>query len=174
MVDGKWQPWNPTNTAILKPIKNPIPMYVKSVNLGIPKYGEALGFDLKKGTWVAPYGNGVHTDLIVYAECDTPEDAFNHNFRMTISFPNEEDGIIADGVYDSTYGSRLRSVQVAPKNGYEPEWVQIRHRTKNKILENNYDPNRKYHQRTVRKNLRRFLSVYVLLEPVPQRPKRRI
>jgi len=25
--DGRWQPWNPTNTVVLKEIRNPVPMF---------------------------------------------------------------------------------------------------------------------------------------------------
>lgn len=143
----EWLNPHATNIVFLKKIKNPIPMYVKQVRLGIPEYEKPIGFDLDKGDWVTPYGNGIHTDLIAYAECDSPEDVFNHNFRMTISFPNEKDGIIADGVYSSDSGSRLRSDHMAPKTGYSSEWVQVRHRTKHKIIEYNYDSNRKYYFR---------------------------
>jgi len=143
----KWDPPCATNTVVLKKIKNPIPMYVKRVNLGVPEYKTKLGFDLDKGDWVTPYGSGIHTDLVALAECDDPKDMFNQNFRMIISFPNEKDGIIADGVYDSNSGSRLRSDHMAPESGYEPEWVQVRHRTKYKIIENNYDSSRKYYFR---------------------------
>ena len=58
VVDGKWQPWNPTNTVILKRIKNPIPMYVKNVQMKIPIENDPIGFDLEKGDWVSPYGGG--------------------------------------------------------------------------------------------------------------------
>jgi hypothetical protein len=150
--DSKKQlkPFDPAKQPInlvLKQIKNPIPMYVKQVRLELPEYGKPLGFDFDKGDWVAPYGSGVHPDLIAYAECDTPEDVFNHNFRMTISFPNEKDGIIADGISDPVSGSELKSNHAAPQNGYESQWVQVNRRTMYKIIEYNCDSNRKYYFR---------------------------
>ena len=65
---GRWQPWNPTFDMVLKKIKNPIPMYVKSLSVGVPEFGKLLGFDLEKGDWVAPYGKGNSSDLLFYPE----------------------------------------------------------------------------------------------------------
>lgn len=55
---GRWQPWNPTCDVVLKKIKNPIPMYTKHTETGIPFLDKPIGFDLEKGDWVSPYGGG--------------------------------------------------------------------------------------------------------------------
>ncbi len=167
----KWDTPYATNIVVLKEIKNPIPMYVKRVNLGVPEYKTELGFDLDKGDWVAPYGSGIQTDMVVYAEDNNPDDVFNRDFRLTVTFPNEKDGIIDAGVSDPMFGSRLRSDYEVPLSGYEPQWVQVKHRTMHKIIENNRDYNRKYCQRSIRKNLWRFSRVYLLPESNPQRPQ---
>ena len=146
VVDGKWNPWNSTNTVILKRIKNPVPMYVKEVNLGIPEYQKPLGFDLEKGDWVAPHGKGVRSDIIFHAESDNPGDAFNYKYSLTVTFPNEKDGI-QTFTSPEGYSSQLKSAEQAPAAGYDPKWVQTRHRTTDKIIEWNCDTNRKYYFR---------------------------
>jgi hypothetical protein len=146
VVDGKWNPWNPTNTVALNRIKNPVPMCVKEVNLSIPEYQKPLGFDLEKGDWVAPHGKGIRSDIIFYAECDNPGDAFNYNYNLTVTFPNEKDGI-QTFTSPEGFSSQLKSAQQAPATGYDPKWVQIRRRTTDKIIEWNYDTNRKYYFR---------------------------
>ena len=54
----KCDPWNPTNTIILKQIKSPVPMYAKRVEALIPVLDTPVGFDLEKGDWVSPCGGG--------------------------------------------------------------------------------------------------------------------
>jgi hypothetical protein len=146
VINNRWQPWNPTNTVVLKRIKNPVSMYVRQVNLGVPEYQKPLGFDLEKGDWVAPYGKGVCSDIIFYAECDNIGDDSNYNYNLTVTFPNEKDGI-QTFTSPEGYSSQLKSAQQAPATGYNPKWVQIRRRTTDKIIEWNYDTNRKYYFR---------------------------
>ena len=53
VADKKWQPWNPTVEVVLKPIGNPIPMYVKRVwEKTVPTNELSGGFDLMVGDWV--------------------------------------------------------------------------------------------------------------------------
>ncbi|MFA6173423.1 MAG: hypothetical protein WC701_07015 [Kiritimatiellales bacterium] len=58
VVGGKWQPWNPILTTVVKQIRNPIPMYAKDVKVKVPVLGSAVGFDLLECDWVSPYGRG--------------------------------------------------------------------------------------------------------------------
>ena len=60
------RPYNPMERPIqvlLRKINNPIPMYVKRVEMSIPKLEKPIGFDLMEGDWVSPYGTGKHTDV---------------------------------------------------------------------------------------------------------------
>ena len=47
--NGYWQPRKPTVSVELRPIRNPIPMYVKKASTGVPEADETLGYDLLKG-----------------------------------------------------------------------------------------------------------------------------
>ena len=95
---------------------------------------------------MAPHGKGVRSDIIFHAESDNPDDAFNYNYNLTVTFPNEKDGI-QTFTSPEGYGSQLKSAQQAPAAGYDPKWVQTRRRTTDKIIEWNYDTNRKYYFR---------------------------
>lgn len=46
---------------------NPIPMYSSHVlgDFMLPTLGEAIGYDMKMGTWTSPYGEGVVSDFSV-------------------------------------------------------------------------------------------------------------
>ena len=140
---GRWQPWNPTIDVVLKEIKNPIPMYVKGVNLGVPEFDKPLGFDLEEGDWVPPYGKGVTSDFIFYATLDkrAPEDS---DYRLTLTFQNEKDGIQVTGNRPLMYGSKLASMHTAPVDGYLPKWEQFKIRRPSEKVESNWDQNRIY------------------------------
>jgi len=114
--NGRWQPWNPTNSVVLKEIKTPIPMCVKSVRTDIPVENNSIGFDLEKGDWVSPYGTGVRGDILfkLYRDLNTWKD---YRSSLTISFPSEKDGI--QSVYASHKdGSKLVMPYLAPQVGY--------------------------------------------------------
>ncbi len=61
--DNKWRPWNPTVTAVVRRVGNPIPMYARRVHTVIPALDQFVGFDLVKGDWLAPYGDGAVADV---------------------------------------------------------------------------------------------------------------
>jgi len=119
VIRGKWQPWNPTIDVLLKRIKNPVPMYAKRVERGLPALGEKIGYDLLVGDWVAPHGKGEIADFnflgtIIKLDND------NGDFEVTLTFSNLGDGIQrftpepAPCVFPSSYE--------APAQGYLSEW----------------------------------------------------
>jgi len=117
VVDGKWQPWNPTKTIVLKEKKNPIPMYAKSVSTTCPERGKPVGYDLLVGDWVAPYGKGEVSDFVftVEGEYNAPANKWT---RMTLGFSNSVDGV-QEFKSDALKGqSELMSGYLAPTNGY--------------------------------------------------------
>jgi len=61
---GKWQPWNPVVTQMIRKIVNPIPMYAKRLDIVIPVLDQFVGYDLMKGDWVSPYGSGGIPDFL--------------------------------------------------------------------------------------------------------------
>ena len=139
----RYEPWNPTITLPLKKIGQPIAMYAKSLNLGMPVFGKPAGFDLMIGDWVAPYGKGINTDIIFTGELN--ERVWNDSdYKLTVSFPKSGDGIQEFTVPESEKGSELRSPHEAPADGYKAEWVQFDNRKPKTPTKTNRDANRNY------------------------------
>jgi hypothetical protein len=122
VIDNRWQPWNPTNTVILKKIKNPIPMYVKEVKIIIPALNQPLGFDLEKGDWVSPYGVGVEKDFIFTfsREIRTSDD---YEAMLRLDFANQGDGVQEITADPISWKWSLRLPHQAPSTGYQTNWV---------------------------------------------------
>jgi len=128
--NGRWQPWNPTNTVVLKEHRNPVAMCAKEVDIRIPVRDQAIGFDLEKGDWVAPHGQGTMADLLINftATYEGPQ-AFSKRIELSVS--NPRDGVQAFAL-DRT--SELMSLYAAPEEGYAPKLVDEQVRTRTKIL----------------------------------------
>lgn len=130
VLDGHWQPWNPINTVVLKEHRNPVPMYAENVDILIPVQGSPIGFDLEKGDWVAPHGQGSRSDLLVrYVATYEGPQAFSK--RIEMSFSSAQDGVqvfVIDG------NSKFISMYAAPEEGYVPTLVLERERTRDKII----------------------------------------
>ncbi len=117
--------WTPSVTLPLKRIINPIPMYAKRVNLGMPVFDKPVGFDLEIGDWVAPSGKGVKTDITFTGHlAKRAEDDFD--WQLIVRFPNAGDGIqtFEKHSHPPGQGSTLRSPHNAPESGYQAEWVK--------------------------------------------------
>jgi hypothetical protein len=89
---NRWLPWNPTVKAILRPIKNPIPMYERFVASQVPVNDQPCGYDLFKGDWVAPWGEGEVADFIFTSHCEYT-DRFTNKTTCKLTFSNPLDGI---------------------------------------------------------------------------------
>ncbi len=118
--DGQWQPFGKEEKVILKAKKNPIPMYAYQYEKVFEKPQEPMGFDLKVGDFVAPYGRGVVTDFILtFAETKV---SFNRlHVKMKLSFPN-----VADGVYIKTkepFSELISEYHADPTASYQNELV---------------------------------------------------
>lgn len=129
--DGRWQPWDPVLGVVLKEKRKPIPMYVRRINSGMPTRSVPVGFDFKAGDWVAPYGKGVSSDmLLTYSEA--PETNTWERYDFSISFTNRCDGAYVrrkDGF------SAFASDYEAPDNGYRGELSYVYERTDTKIIQ---------------------------------------
>ena len=130
-VSGRWQPWNPTIELPLRRILNPIPMYVRELRLDVtpfPAFDEPLGYDLKKGDWLSPHGNGQIADFIFRVHCDWSEEQSPYgdqyyNATLELTFSNEGDGIIEfRDSQPETEGSIYRLPRYAPESGYTNRW----------------------------------------------------
>jgi len=122
---GMWQPWNKELKVLLRPMVNPVRMYVRSKKITIPIANKELGFDLIKFDWVAPYGLGTVADFIFkvetrfknYGDCAA---------TLTTTFSNKYDGIQSfklDMGGDFGDGSRFRTPRHAPETGYQDKLV---------------------------------------------------
>jgi hypothetical protein len=116
VVNGKWQPWNPTLEVVLKRVLRPVPMYAKfKFQTDLPVEGP-VGFDLIAGDWVTPYGRGKSADVFFKV---TKRVTSFHDFgaELLITFPKPGDGILE--MTDTSKGaSRLRSAHGAPDKDY--------------------------------------------------------
>jgi hypothetical protein len=115
-----WEPRNPELTVVIKKIIEPVPMYVRKVNMEIPVLGKPVGFDFEVGDWAAPYGNGRENDF-VFEMNSRWKDLNDFDSKLNLTFSNSWDGILPFG---EEYNRRsiLVSMQQATENGYEKEW----------------------------------------------------
>lgn len=112
--------------AILKPIKNPIPMIArKDIRIRTPKFDVAYGFDIEMGESLPPLGNGKNADIefiLTGSRKDLgAEDKEHIDFKMIIRCPNPDDGFVEFLIEDSLEfgkGSVLPSGHECPEAGY--------------------------------------------------------
>ena len=113
-------------TAILKPIKNPIPMIArKDLRIRTPEFGVIYGFDLKMGESMPPLGIGKFADIefiLSGTRTDLGVDNKEHvDFKVEIRCPNPDDGFVDFEIEDSlefSKGSALQSGHESPAGGY--------------------------------------------------------
>ncbi len=89
---NRWEPWPCELTIKLRPIKDPVPMYVKSIETSIPEKNKPIGFDLEVGDWVSPYGKGKVRDFIIKIK-EGEEGKKIKLDTFDIAFSNKLDGI---------------------------------------------------------------------------------
>ena len=146
MKDNRWFPWNPTVKAVLRPIRNPIPMYEKRVDSQVPVNGQPCGFDLLKGDWVAPWGKGEIADFVFTSQCEYISPKENRTIcKLTFSNPN--DGI--QEVLPPKIGnySAFKWYYEAPMENYEPEYTFFKYLKPNKPRESQWKEGRYYYFR---------------------------
>jgi len=118
---GRFQPWPKEISVVMRPIVNPVPMYVRNMGFKFPAFGSEVGFDLVKSDWVIPYGQGTHSDFIFKVE-RRYDNTDNYEVDMTLTFSNIFDGIQAvedDGGGIFNVGSKFRLPRNAPEDGYQ-------------------------------------------------------
>jgi len=121
---GIWQPWGKEFTVIMRPIVNPVPMFVRNKFFEIPELDKEVGFDLMRADWVAPYGQGVRPDFIFKAE-QSYNNISDFSATVTLTFANQNDGIQIyreDPGGDFNVGSSYRLPRTAPVDGYQAKW----------------------------------------------------
>ena len=119
---GRFEPWNPMVTCIVRRIVNPTPMYAKRVETKIQSTNQCFGFDLTVGDWTAPAGNGSLSDL-VFRVNGYWNDYRDNDSVLTLSFSRVGDGIREDPF--SAPGSSFTMSRTAANEGYRG-LVQLR------------------------------------------------
>ena len=130
--DGRWQPWNPTNTVVLKEIRNPVPMFARELEIKMPVQNIPVGFDFEKGDWIAPYGDGIKPDMLIrYSNTNTGPGFLDFSRQLEMTFGNTNDGILVLPIDGS---STLHSLYEAPESGYGPNLLLQEDMTTYKII----------------------------------------
>lgn len=115
--DGRWQPWNPKITVVLKEHRNPIAMYAKHIDEPVPVRDTPVGFDLEVGDWTVPHGKGKQIDLLLTYKAKV-QDYWNGSLELIIACTNQMDGFCR---VQKDMSSNFRSVYEAASVGYHPE-----------------------------------------------------
>ena len=86
---GKWQPYGNTKTVVLKKIRNPekLVCWNKTKKHVIPSYDTWLAFDLERCQFIAPYGEGCDSDVLLRFTLNNPSRKGYH-MKMEVSFTN--------------------------------------------------------------------------------------
>ena len=147
----RWKPWPAKKIVVLKHIRNPVPMYSKNVLTILPEQGKPIGYYLMKGDWVAPYGLGIISDLVInvtgvvsniqtrfgpYRECD---------LQMRVTFSNKGDGIVTNSVpvHNEGYqGSLFVTDHETPADGYKNEYSFVKRKRFKREENINVEPRR--------------------------------
>ena len=131
--NGRWIPENPTIKYVLKKKRNPIPLYVKSLNEGlpVPLFDRKCGYDFEAGDWVTPHGIGKTTDIFFLVKIKKEANG-DFDSSIEVTFPNEGDGLI---YFENNQreGSELTSDYLAPEKGYKKHKLLRRFQKDGKI-----------------------------------------
>lgn len=144
-ANGRWQPWNPEFTLVLRKIENPVAMYARDTHMTLiklPVANKSVGFDLLKYDWVSPYGKGNNADIVFkYTGTYIKEDDFFK--KLEVTFPNRFDGIqwVKE---DRKNGSMLKLPRQAPENGYKDRLVRTRSRRPGNPLKEDAEDDNNY------------------------------
>lgn len=90
IVDGKWQPYGEKRKIVLYKYENPIEMpgFYDRKDVEIPIYGEWIPYDLEKGSWLPPYGTGLHPDVILRFSYEAKNKYWDYTSTMDVTFTN--------------------------------------------------------------------------------------
>ncbi len=134
--NGKWMPWDSVITSVLRRVVSPIPMHAKRVRTVIPILDEYVGYDLKRGDWVAPFGDGAITD-IRFRMTKRYESIWNFDSSLEVSIPGKKNGLIETSLED--YGfSDFKFARNAPTHGYSVQYMELMESSTNYFSPNRY------------------------------------
>jgi hypothetical protein len=122
---GHWQPWNSVVEVILRPVGNPVSLAAKHVRTDVPVLDHPCGYDLEKGDWVAPYGQGVHSDLMFKARRNF-KNWFDFAVEAEVTFAQPLDGLARMKAPTYARNSALGWERLAPDAGYTaPHFIRF-------------------------------------------------
>jgi len=148
IIYGRWEPWNPVVTVVMRKKGNPVPMYARDTMISkviIPVVGKEVGFDLIEFDWLPPYGKGKKSDMIFQLN-GTYENVNNYDMILKIRFAGNFEGIQALR-QDIRQGSMLKLLRLAPESGYQKEIVKYRKRQPDEAIKDNFDELNNYYFR---------------------------
>ena len=133
-VAGKYQPWNPTITLVLRKIKNPVPMYAKKAEyLVFPCLEEPVGYDFLIGDLVEPHGKGKVKDFIVTFKLEYEKEIDTRfgkstltGYQIEIKMPNKGDGFYPIPKEQIHPDSDFKWPYEAPEDGYHDKLLFIK------------------------------------------------
>ena len=111
--DGKWQPWGSEEKVVLRRIKNPIRLIQAPKGCfenEICKTNVNLGFDMKVGDWVIPYGKGVVADFYAKFQSDGGKPMNSKFSALELTFSEPMGGAYCLPV---NYDSEFKGVYIA-------------------------------------------------------------
>jgi hypothetical protein len=120
IVEGRWEPWNPTAETVLRLIGKPVALYARKVQAAIPVLNKPCGYDLEAGDWVMPYGKGIKKDLIFTIRNREVRDTGNFDAQGELTFANPLDGL--QDTKPVVIYSVFKWERQAPENGYQPKF----------------------------------------------------
>lgn len=136
VIDNVWQPRNKAVEIIVRNIINPIPMYAKnlvSAETLFPEYNQSICYDMERGDWLPPYGNGQVADFVYRMDCVLApigaDQIQYYDATMMLTFTNEDDGILEYPDSQSNLeGSVFHLPRYAPEDGYVNHWELKKYR----------------------------------------------
>jgi hypothetical protein len=160
---GRWQPWNPEVTVVLRKIEKPLPMYARDTQMSgleIPVAGKEVGFDLVAYDWTAPFGKGKYADFIFTLDKTIlKEDDFD--CTLTVTFSNKYDGIQL-AREEPGVKSVFKLPRTAPESGYQAKLIHWIKRSPGKPITHDFEGHNNYlfRVRSEEKNGKLVRSLY--------------
>ncbi len=143
VADGRWLPWNPQITVLLKEKRKPTPMFAKSGRVTFPEQDKRIGYDFMLGDFLPPYGRGRYADLVFEYSFVPGKSGHYADFtrQLHITTSGGNDGLM---MLDADPLTEMISAYEAPEEGYVKELKLLRVRTPTNIVEEIVFPKDKY------------------------------
>lgn len=121
-----WKPngaksWTAEVSAVLKPVKNPIPMHASLMTgqkaIVIPEMDKDYGYDLERAELIDSFEDGGKADFIIRISGDY-KSGTDAKITASIRFPDASDGLVYFETPNREQGSSFLGNYQAPESGY--------------------------------------------------------